>query len=78
MLNADPTAMNSTLRSIVNNRSFWTNVEYLVKILEPAKNAVKCVEYVSTTMADVFLVLIQMAAAIKALPIEESEDLREF
>ncbi len=29
-------------------------------------------------MADVFLVLIQMAAAIKALPIEESEDLREF
>jgi len=29
-------------------------------------------------MADIFLALIQMAAAIKALPTEESEDLKEF
>ena len=78
MLNDDPTAMNLTLRNVVNNRSFWTNVECLVNILEPAKNAVKCVECISTTMANVFLALIQMAAAIKALPTEESEDLREF
>jgi hypothetical protein len=70
--------MNLTLRNIVNSRSFWSSVECLVNILEPAKNAVKCVEYVSTTMADVFLALIQMAAAIKALPTEESEDLKEF
>ena len=58
MLNADPTAMNPTLRNIVNNRSFWSSVEYLVNILEPAKNAVKCVEYVNTTMADIFLAFI--------------------
>ena len=70
--------MNLTLRNVVNSRSFWTNVECLVNILESAKNAVKCVECISTTMADVFLTLIQMAAAIKALPTEESEDLREF
>ena len=78
MLNADSLAMNPTLRNIVNSRSFWLNVECLVNILEPAKNAIKCVEYVSTTMADVFLALIQMAAAIKALPTEGSEDLKEF
>ena len=78
MLNTDPTAMNSTLRSIVNNRSFWTNIEYLVKILESAKNAVKYVKYISITIADVFLILIQMAAVIKVLLIKESEDLRKF
>ena len=46
--------------------------------MKPAKNAVKCIECISTTMADIFLAFIQMAAAIKALPTEESEDLREF
>ncbi len=78
MLNTNPIVINSTLRSIVNNRSFWTNIEYLVKILESAKNAVKYVKYISITIADVFLILIQMAAVIKVLLIKESEDLRKF
>src|SRR5204863_7582268 len=78
MLTADPKIMNQTLRNLVNNRSFWLNVECLANILEPAKNAVKNVECKNTTMADVFIALIQMAIAIKALPTENSEELREF
>src|SRR6266496_6792631 len=78
MLVTDPKAMNQSLRTLVNNRNFWSNVEALANVLEPAKNAVKSVECKNTTIVDVFLALIQMAAAIKALPTEESEDLKEF
>lgn len=70
--------MNQTLRDLVNNRNFWLNVESLANILEPAKNAVKSIEHTNTTMADVFIALIQMASAIKALPTEGSDELKEF
>ncbi|CAB4494315.1 unnamed protein product [Rhizophagus irregularis] len=70
--------MNQSLRILVNNRNFWSNVEALANILEPAKNAVKSVECKNTTMADVFFALIQMAISIKALPTETSEELKEF
>ena len=70
--------MNQTLRDLVNNRNFWSNVESLSNILEPAKNAVKSIESTNTTMADVFIALIQMASAIKTLPAEGSEELKEF
>ena len=70
--------MNQTLRTLTNNQNFWANVEALANVLEPAKNAVKSVECKNTTMADVFLALFQMAIAIKALPTETSEELKEF
>lgn len=70
--------MNKTLRDLVNNRIFWSNVESLANILEPAKSAVKSIESTNTNMADVFITLIQMASAIKALPTEGLEDLKEF
>ena len=70
--------MYQTLRDLVNNRNFWSNVESLSNILEPAKNAVKSIESTNTTMADVFIALIQMASAIKTLPAEGSEELKEF
>ncbi|PKY37094.1 hypothetical protein RhiirB3_461330, partial [Rhizophagus irregularis] len=70
MLIADSKAMNQTLQNLVNNRNFWLNVESLTTILEPAKNAVKSIEGKNATMADVFLALIQMATAIKALSTE--------
>ena len=66
--------MNQTLRDLVNNRNFWSNVESLANILEPAKSAVKSIESTNTTMADVFIALIQMASAIKTLPAEGSEE----
>jgi hypothetical protein len=70
--------MNKTLRDLVNNRIFWSNVESLANILEPAKSAVKSIESTNTNMADIFITLIQMASAIKALPTEGLEDLKEF
>jgi len=70
--------MNVTLRNLVNNRNFWANVEGLTNILEPAKNAVKSVERKNTTMADIFVALIQMALAIKSLPAESSDELKDF
>ncbi|POG64290.1 hypothetical protein GLOIN_2v1845389 [Rhizophagus irregularis DAOM 181602=DAOM 197198] len=78
MLIDNSKAMNQSLRILVNNRNFWSNVEALANILEPAKNAVKSVECKNTTMADVFFALIQMAISIKALPTETSEELKEF
>jgi len=78
MLVTDPKAMNQSLRTLVNNRNFWSNVEALANVLEPAKNAVKSVECKNTTIVDVFFALIQMAIAIKALPTESSEELKEF
>ena len=70
--------MNQTLRDLVNNRNFWSNVESFANILEPAKSAVKSIKSTNTTMADVFIALIQMASAIKTLPAEGSEELKEF
>ena len=70
--------MNSTLRNLVNNRNFWLNVESLTRILEPAKNAVKSVECKNANMADIFIALIQMAIAIKALLTESTAKLKEF
>ena len=78
MLIAGSKAMNKTLRDLVNNRNFWSNVESLANILEPAKNAVKSIERTNTNMADVFVALIQMASAIKALLTEGLEELKEF
>jgi hypothetical protein len=70
--------MNVILRNLVNNRNFWANVEGLANILEPAKNAVKSVERKNTTMADIFVALIQMALAIKSLPTESSDELKDL
>jgi len=53
MLIAGSKAMNKTLRDLVNNRNFWSNVESLANILEPAKNAVKSIERTNTNMADI-------------------------
>jgi hypothetical protein len=58
MLITDPKAMNQSLRTLVNNQNFWSNVEALANVLEPAKNAVKQVECKNTTMADIFFALI--------------------
>ena len=78
MLTTNSKAMNKTLQDLVNNRNFWSNVESLANILEPAKNAVKSIERINANMADVFIALIQMASAIKALPTEGLEELKEF
>ncbi|CAG8846795.1 26062_t:CDS:2, partial [Racocetra persica] len=67
ILEDDNLALTLDLRNLVQNRQFWADAKILAKILLPAKNAVKMVESKSTTTADVFLFLIQMATAINTL-----------
>jgi len=75
----DSQALTEKLRSYITSREFWTNVECLRNVLEPVKVAVKTVESSSTKFADVFLVLIKMAVAIKAMPtIETTQTRLEF
>ena len=77
-MNANSKVINITLRNLVNNQNFWANIEGLANILEPVKNAVKNVECKNTTMADVFVALIQIALAIKSLSTENSDELKDF
>ncbi|CAG8752369.1 1725_t:CDS:1, partial [Racocetra fulgida] len=71
-------ALTPELRSLVQNRQFWANAKALAKILLPAKNAVKMVESKSTTTANVFLYLIQMAVAINILEKDNLYEHMEF
>ncbi|CAJ0630146.1 3575_t:CDS:2 [Entrophospora sp. SA101] len=64
--------------SYLNDRNFWANVECLTYVSSPAKKAVKCIESANSTLADFFLILIQMAATIKQLPISDSTEHKGF
>ncbi|CAJ0833279.1 13634_t:CDS:2 [Entrophospora sp. SA101] len=73
-----PRCMSTNLYNLVNDRNFWANVECLTNVLSPAKKAVKCIESTNSTLADIFLILIQMAATIKQLPISDSTECKGF
>ncbi|CAJ0759512.1 4981_t:CDS:2, partial [Entrophospora sp. SA101] len=70
----NPGCMSTNLYNLVNDRNFWANVECLTYVSSPAKKAVKCIESANSTLADFFLILIQMAATIKQLPISDSTE----
>ncbi|CAG8796030.1 35314_t:CDS:2, partial [Racocetra persica] len=78
ILEDDSTALTPELRDLTRNRQFWANAEVLAKILLPAKNAVKIVESKSTTTANVFLFLVQMASTINILKQNNSLEHVEF
>ncbi|CAJ0760879.1 21550_t:CDS:2, partial [Entrophospora sp. SA101] len=78
MIEKDPGCMSTNLYNLVNDRNFWANVECLTYVSSPAKKAVKCIESANSTLADFFLILIQMAATIKQLPISDSTEHKGF
>ncbi|CAJ0902915.1 8609_t:CDS:2, partial [Entrophospora sp. SA101] len=78
MIEKDPGCMSTNLYNLVNDRNFWANVECLTYVSSPAKKAVKCIESANSTLADFFLILIQMAATIKQLPISDSTEHKVF
>ncbi len=57
----------SKTKNIIQKREFWQDVEQLKSILSPAKNAIKSLEFNTTTLADCFLELLKMARAILAI-----------
>ncbi|CAG8587334.1 12298_t:CDS:2, partial [Cetraspora pellucida] len=62
--------------NIINSRGFFDDIECLARIICPAKEAVKAVECKSTTLADVYIKLVQLASAIHHIPPETEH--REF
>ncbi|CAG8852272.1 12532_t:CDS:1, partial [Racocetra persica] len=56
------------VRVLLRSWQFWIDIEQLRDILSPAKCSVKNVEFTSTSIADVFVKLIKLAAAIKEIP----------
>ncbi|KAF0392002.1 zinc finger bed domain-containing protein 1-like [Gigaspora margarita] len=63
----NPRALNEKLRNYITSHEFWANVEYLHKVLKLIKIAIKTVESSNVKFADVFLILVKMAFAIKAM-----------
>ncbi|CAG8664331.1 9144_t:CDS:2 [Dentiscutata erythropus] len=55
----------SAVKSLINDRQFWIDVEQLRNILGPVKRAVKNVEFRTTILADIFFELVKMAIAIQ-------------
>ena len=53
------------VKTIIQNRQFWYDVEQLKNILNPAKNAIVALEFNTTTLANYFIELIKMARELK-------------
>ncbi|CAB5392688.1 unnamed protein product [Rhizophagus irregularis] len=64
----DADTLNNDIKKIISNRHFYVDLEELVSIIEPIKKALKCLEFKSTTLADCFIEIIKLYAAIKDLP----------
>jgi hypothetical protein len=66
--------VNSTrIKTIIQSRQFWYDVEQLKIVLNPAKTAVKALESNTTTLADCFFELLKMAKAISTISFQNSE-----
>lgn len=60
--------LNSDIKRIVSSRQFYVDLEELVSIIKPIKNALKCLEFKTTSLADCFIEIIKLFTAIKDLP----------
>src|SRR3954462_9988167 len=60
--------MNDKIKSIIQSRSFFSNLRILSCVLNPLKKAVLTLESRSATLADCFLCLAKLAAVLKNLP----------
>ncbi|CAG8830084.1 33530_t:CDS:2, partial [Racocetra persica] len=58
------------IANTIGSRGFFNDVEYLLRIIYPAKEAITAVESKSTTLADVYIKLVQLASAIHCIPLE--------
>ena len=64
----DADTLNGDIKKIISNWHFYVDLEELVSIIELIKKALKCLEFKSTTLADYFIEIIKLYAAIKDLP----------
>jgi hypothetical protein len=73
----DTDTLNNNIKKIISNQHFYVDLEELVSIIEPIKKALKCLEFKSTTLADCFIEIIKLYAAIKDLPETRQVSFRE-
>jgi hypothetical protein len=53
--------LNSEIKTLLQSRTFFIEVEALNTLLAPAKLAIKALEYKSTTLADCFIEIIKLS-----------------
>ncbi|CAG8688244.1 5412_t:CDS:2, partial [Scutellospora calospora] len=70
ILKNHPNKVIKDVANIINSRGFFDDIECLAQIICPAKEAVKAVECKSTTLADVYIKLVQLVSAIHHIPPE--------
>ncbi|CAG8638087.1 16376_t:CDS:2, partial [Racocetra fulgida] len=58
---------NHEIIQIIEDRNHWKNNELLMKILEPVNNAIKQLETANTTLADAYLLLINLGKNLISL-----------
>ena len=67
MAEQDADILNSNIKRIISSQHFYVDLEELVSIIKPIKKALKCLEFKTTTLADCFVEIIKLYAAIKDL-----------
>lgn len=66
--NHDRLLTNDRIKPIIQSRNFFSDLQILSFVLNPLKKAVLALESRSATLADCFLCLARLAAALKKLP----------
>jgi hypothetical protein len=61
---------------IICSRGFFTDMQYLAEVLLPIKNAILATEANCSTLADGYINLMKIAAAIQNLPTSEYKGFR--
>ncbi|CAJ0836044.1 4895_t:CDS:2 [Entrophospora sp. SA101] len=64
----------SSVKSILREHNFYHNLETLILILKPIKEAINVLEADTTNLADCFFNLVKLAVAIKKIPKNHSKN----
>jgi len=67
---------NSRVKTIIEGRNFWSDLKILAFVLDPLRKVILALESRSATLADCYLSLARLAAAIKLLPRSFNKDFR--
>jgi hypothetical protein len=79
-LDNKPGVLNNACINIITTRGFFDDVHQMITILKPIKNAVSVLESKTTTLADCFIQLCQLAHIINHISISISicKDFRNY
>ncbi|CAB5377111.1 unnamed protein product [Rhizophagus irregularis] len=67
----NPTVItNASVKKILSSRGFFHDCNQIARILEPLRNTVLFLERNTTTLADCFIMLVQLAVKINKIPHE--------